>query len=71
MSGSRPMMFPGTEEELAANAASHDWRITGSFQEHPEQTRCESCGCKVGGPTATWPCGTTPPRIEVESGWWR
>lgn len=46
-----PAPFEGTQAELEANIASHQWaRIDG-------ETRCLYCDCRRYGRVAMWPCG--------------
>jgi hypothetical protein len=57
-----PASFPGTDEERAANRATHnfDWSEEGD-------ARCINCDCRPSR-VADWPCGATVPRVVVENG---
>lgn len=57
----RPVAFPGTAEEAAANYQTHDWIV-----ESPEEPlRCAVCDCKFWHVAANYPCGVEPPRETV------
>lgn len=62
----RPVRFPGTPEQAAANYRTH-YFITNGDPEDGDY-RCMDCDCKPGHVAASYPCGTEPPRetIEVE-----
>lgn len=52
-----PVPFAGTSAERAANHASHSFDY--------ESGRCYGCDCRPWGLTASYPCGTNPPRAEM------
>lgn len=55
-----PMRFPGTEAEIAANRATHQ------FWGDPDGDRCMDCDCRPWGYLVTWPCGTrNVPRVTA------
>ena len=56
----RPVEFPGTEEQKAANARTH------RFNYMESDARCGECDCRPCGVVAGYPCGTEPPREWVE-----
>lgn len=55
----RPIRFPGTDAEIDANIATHN------FWTHEGGTRCVICDCRPWGVSATWPCGAEVPRETV------
>lgn len=55
----RPVKFPGTEAEAAANFATHKF-IWGD-----DDTRCWDCDCRPSYISASWPCGAEVPREIV------
>jgi hypothetical protein len=55
----RPVQFSGSEEERAANLASH------SFTWSDPDTRCTFCDCKPWHQAASYPCGDEPPREVI------
>lgn len=60
----RPVKFPGTLEEAAANYHTHDF-ITYQFGEDDFETECVNCFCRPWGQVAQYPCGVEPPREIV------
>lgn len=58
MSGTAPALPEVDAAELARNLASHAVDT---------DRRCTSCGAKYGGPTFLWPCGTRPPRVDLDA----
>jgi hypothetical protein len=54
----RPVAFPGTEEEKAANFRTHHFIGI--------DRRCMDCDCKTWHVAADYPCGTEPPREVAE-----
>jgi hypothetical protein len=52
-----PEPFPGTEDEAAANRATH--RFDSSLN------RCWDCDCRPWGTYANYPCGAVVKRIDV------
>lgn len=52
-----PAVFAGTEAERARNRLTHHF---------DREDRCQDCDCRPWGRVAEWPCGTEPPRVEVE-----
>lgn len=59
----RPQAFPGTEDEIRANRASHAF-----FASWDGEVRCDDCDCRPSGTVATWPCGVSVPREVVTFG---
>lgn len=55
--GERPVAFPGTPEQAAANRATHSWSDDGI---------CVLCEAKPAHTAASYPCGVRVPR-EVYS----
>jgi hypothetical protein len=53
-----PKPFDGTDEERAANYATHDFSGADS--------RCYICDARPSHYAASYPCGTPVPRVEVE-----
>ena len=54
-----PAPWPGSDEEKAANRLTHSYS-------HDEDARCYFCDCKTWHVAADYPCGTEPPRMEIE-----
>lgn len=52
----RPVPFPGTPEEAAANLRTHAFY----------GPRCDWCDCRPSHEAARYPCGTKVPREVVE-----
>lgn len=61
----RPVRFQGSEQERERNLASHHF-VTYQWSEDDVETRCADCDCRPSHVAATYPCGTEPPREEVE-----
>jgi hypothetical protein len=55
-----PKPFDGTTEQAAANYLTHHWS---TFN---DETECVLCVMKPWHVGASYPCGTEPPRIEVD-----
>ena len=55
-----PVPFAGTEEERRANRETH------AFFEFMGEIRCGSCDARPSHTAASYPCGTEPPRMEIE-----
>lgn len=51
-----------TAEELTAAAESHDFDWSMSMSEVP---RCVWCDSRFGSASASWPCGTSVPRVTA------
>lgn len=60
----RPVAWPGTEVERAANEATHHWMAW----DPEEMPRCTRCDCNAWGTVKDWPCGVEPPRETVPWG---
>jgi len=58
----RPVAFPGTPEERAANYWTHAW-VSWDHEEPPE---CVNCCAKSWHVVADYPCGDEPPHETVE-----
>ena len=55
-----PMQFPGSEEQIKLNRATHDfydWNGDGD-------ARCMECDRKPWHISADWPCGFSVPRVD-------
>ncbi len=61
MAFTRPVRFPGTDAEIAANRRTH------YFVEWDEEVRCGDCDCRPFGTIATWPCGAKVPTETVDN----
>lgn len=55
-----PVPFTGTDEQKRANYATH--RFT---RDEDGEVRCWNCDCKPWHVAATYPCGVTPPRMDI------
>lgn len=60
----RPMPFPGTDEQRRANEGTHVFMLDYDGTEY----RCGNCDRRDGSVSAGWPCGMAVPReaFEVE-----
>jgi hypothetical protein len=58
--GSRPVPFPGTDEQRRLNRATHSFVFEGSPEDG--DMRCLGCDCKPGYVSADYPCGEEVPR---------
>jgi len=63
---SMPMQWPGTDEERAANQASHHFVFSGDPDDG--DCRCMGCDCRPWGVSADWPCGDDVPRTDMSEG---
>jgi hypothetical protein len=63
-----PVRFTGTEEERAANRATHNFFRTGGHDDY--ELRCGHCDAKPWHAAAEYPCGTEPPRTNGETCRW-
>jgi hypothetical protein len=61
MTANVPLRFQGTPEEARAKYLTHDWSSFGDERE------CFRCFCKPWHVAASYPCGTEPPRVEVDA----
>lgn len=59
MDFTRPVRFPGSDEEIEANRRTHFF--TG------DELRCADCDCRMFGTLATWPCGDSVPTETVSN----
>jgi hypothetical protein len=55
----RPVAFPGTPAEAAANRETHWWMW------YEEGSECERCAARGYHVAASYPCGQEPPRETV------
>lgn len=56
----RPVPFDGTDDEARFNISQHRWADFGS------DIICADCQSKPWHASARYPCGTIPPRQDVE-----
>lgn len=62
----RPVPFQGTDEEKAANRATHNFQGICEGEEYMD-FRCLNCDCKPWHAAADYPCGAVVPRETVEA----
>jgi hypothetical protein len=60
-----PKTFPGNRREALRNLATHCWPVV-PLDGDAISTRCERCNAKFVHRAAYFPCGQSPPRMNVQ-----